>query len=169
MLLPQSPLCERCVCCRSSGSCHGKCVQFKSSPSKQAWSAQRSIAGSAGTVAQLFGFRRSQRCKPIALTAHPAEAFQVPRGISHRSICSPANTGVEGRVLPEPVSGDDKSSIFHVAQPGLVHLSAGKRGAWKQPLGEAVKLPGRDKHKAAPGSGDGECEAGFRHRNSDKF
>src|SRR6266404_9382257 len=50
---------------------------FKSSPSKQAWSAQRSTAGSAGTVAQLFGFRRSQRCKPIALTAHPAEAFQV--------------------------------------------------------------------------------------------
>ena len=50
---------------------------FKSRLSKQAWSAQRSIAGSAGTVAQLFGFRRSQRCKPIALTAHPAEAFQV--------------------------------------------------------------------------------------------
>src|SRR5258707_12607445 len=26
-LLPQSPPCERCVCCRSSGSCHGKCIQ----------------------------------------------------------------------------------------------------------------------------------------------
>src|SRR5438552_13059001 len=27
VLLPQSPICERCVCCRSSGSCHGKCIQ----------------------------------------------------------------------------------------------------------------------------------------------
>src|SRR5882724_3086442 len=27
VLLPPSPLCERCVCCHLSGSCHGKCIQ----------------------------------------------------------------------------------------------------------------------------------------------
>src|SRR5678816_3371961 len=50
---------------------------FKSSLSKHAWSAQSSRAGVSRNVAQLFGFRRSQRCKPIALKAYPAEAFQV--------------------------------------------------------------------------------------------
>jgi hypothetical protein len=39
------------------------------------------------------------------------------------------------------------SKAADVAQPGLVHLSAGKRGAWKKPLGEAVKIPGHHKHK----------------------
>lgn len=76
VLLPASPLCERCVCCRLSGSCHVKCVQ-KQPKQTGLVSATLTCGGTAGTSAQLFGFRRSQPCKPIALTAHPVEAFQV--------------------------------------------------------------------------------------------
>src|ERR1700704_4813355 len=89
--LPQSPVCERCVCCRPSGSCHGKCIQ------KQ-----------------------------------------------------PKQTGLVSATL----HSGNRGSTFRVSKISTV---------------EVVKLPGRDKHKAAPGSEDGECEAGFRHRSSDKF
>jgi hypothetical protein len=68
--LPQSPLCERCACCRSSGSCHGKCIQ-KQPKRTGLVSATLHSGGQRGQREpwlNFSGFEGLWRCKPIALT-----------------------------------------------------------------------------------------------------